>query len=410
MRSVFLNFGFFSILILFWSDSCAQSFSFSEFESEKDSLRRIELGIESWNYFLRNNIDSIRIAGQEIINDDSLSLYPVGVRNLGSYYIRTNDISKGVELLKEAKDMFSMLEMTILLSETENELGNGFFLQGNYNQASRYYLASIIHGSKSSDVTARYNGMIGFGKTLCAIGDTVTGLLFVQEYLERCLRDEKFEAASDACGYLGMIAGLNGRIELMSAYYKRSVRYASKSDSKTHKANAYTNRAIDYFYHNKVDSAIYYFQQSLLIREEVGATRPIVESLYNLGLLNIETDKLDQATMYLEKAELLADQGGIKSWQLDCLVLLLEIAEKRNNESEIVMIQRDMARIKSELQELGTLDENIINTAIEFSELHDPPIRTSFLEELIGGTALLFCCCLMLYLERSNSTSVDTQV
>lgn len=412
MRSLMLPLGLFAKFILFGINASSQSFSFSEFENEKDSLKRIELGIEGASYYRKNNLDSLKVLSSSLLStkdeDGVTSENALSNRYLGTYTIRTNDINKGITLLKKARDMFTSLKMTVLLSETENELGNAFFLQGNYNQASRHYLASIVQGANTADVTARYNGMIGFGKTVCAVGDTATGLLFVQEYLERCLKDEKFEAASDACGYLGMIAGLNGRIELMSAYYGRSVRYASRSESKTHKANAHTNRAIDYFYHDKVDSAIYYFEQSLIIRQEVGATRPIVESLYNLGLLNLETKNLDQAKIHLQRAELLADNGGIRSWQLDCLVLLLEIAEERNDKAEMGKIQLDMDRIRNELKHLGKLDDKIINSAIAISEINDPPADSSFVAELIAVLSLLLCCALILYIEKPSSVSVDT--
>ncbi len=404
MKTRFIRFYFFMIFMFLSVNSWAQGFTFSEFENEKDSSKRIELGIESWNYYLRNNLDSIRIVGYELVNNDSISLYAVGIRNLGSYHVRTNDINKGIELLGEAREMFSDLNLEVLLSETENELGNAFFLQGNYNQASRYFFASIVHGSLTADITAKYNGMIGFGKTVCAIGDTIKGLLFIHEYLERCLRDKKYESASDACGYLGMIAGLNGRIELMSAYYGRGIRYASRSDSKTHRANAYTNKAIDYFYHDKVDSSMFYFFEALSIRKEVGATRPIVESLYNLCLLNIETDRLDEAREYAEKGELLSEAGGIRSWQLDCLILLLEIAEKQEDSDVIIQIKLDIDRIQSELEEIGTLDDQIIDTAIEFTSLNSKSIQPSYFWESMALSSLILSCGMMLYLEKISST------
>lgn len=411
MRSFLVYLGSFVISFVFAVNVSAQDFSYSEFENETDPKRRVELGIESWNYYLRNNLDSLKITGQQMIDNSSSSLYPIGIRNLGSYFIRTDDLNKGIELLKKAKDQFAKLEMTILLSETENELGNAYYLQGNYNQASRCYLSSISTGTKTSDATAAYNGMLGFGKTLCAAGDTLTGLLFIKRYLEKCLRDEKYEAASDACGYLGMIAGAQEKIELMSAYYKRSINYARRSNSKSHKAIAYTNKAIDYFYLDKVDSANYFFEQSLLIRQEVGETSPIVESLYNLGLINIEINKLDEAKIYLEKGEFLADQGEIRSWQLDCLELLLEIANARYDQLEADKIEREMERIRSEMEKLGTLDEDILNAAIEVSAISKPAIRTYFLWELIAMSAIIIGGLLLMYKERphsTNSTSADT--
>lgn len=378
----------------------AQEFSYSEFKNEKDATRRIEMGIESWNYYLRNNLDSLRLLGAEIMHKDSAILYPIGVRNLGSYYSRTNDIARGIELLLEAREIFSELNMQILLSETENELGNAYFLLGNYNLSSRYYFASIVHGSVTSDVTASYNGMIGFGKTLAAIGDTSKGVLFVQEYLERCLRDEKFESASDACGYLGTIAGLSGKVELMSAYYRRNSIYAGRSDSKTHEANANTNRAIDFFTQEKVDSSLMLFRSALKLRQEVGATRPIVESFYNLAVLNIETGNLMDAKTYAEKGEELSEASGIRSWQLDCLTLLLEVAEKNEDADEVFQLEVDIARIEDELEKFKKLDNDILQLATSLTSLEPKPVRKSYLGELVGIISILMTCLLLLYQGR----------
>ena len=390
-----------------------QNFSFTEFENEKDTARRVEMCVEGAYYFRRNNLDSLKLLAMSLSPSDENGSKEIETalskRFLGSVFIRMGDIDEGIQLLSEAREIFSLKSWIILLSEAENEIGNAHYLLGNYNEAANYYFASIFHGVKSSEHTAKYNGMIGFGKTICAIGDTVRGKLFVQEYLERSLRDSKFESAADACGFLGMIAGEKGKVELMSAYYGRAVVYADRSESKTHQANAITNKAIDYFYHDKLDSSIYFFRESLRIREEVGATRPIVESLYNLAILYIETNDLAEAKKYAERGEALSSERVIRSWQLDCLVLLLEIAEKSNDFSDVEAIKLDIERIENELKEMGSLDEQIIDLAVDFTSLHDTPIRRSYFWELISTAAILLSSALLLYSNRASSTSVGTQ-
>jgi tetratricopeptide (TPR) repeat protein len=383
--------------------SVGQNFSFSEFENEKDSVLRCEMGIESWNYYIKSDLDSLQLMGLKMINQDSMNLYAVGLRNLGSYQIRGDDIENGVDLLFQAREIFSRDGALVLLSESENELGNAFFLMGKYDDASKQYLASIFHGSISSDCTASYNGMLGFGKTLCAEGDTAQGLLFVQKFLERCLRDGKYESASDACGFLGMIAGNMGRIELMSAYYRRGAIYSSRSSSSAYRANALTNKAIDYFYHSEVDSSILLFKESLKIREEVGATRPIVESLFNLSVLYIEMGDFEEAKRYAEQGEALSSVRGIRSWQLDCLRLLLEIAEESNDLKNIKSLQFDIERIEKELKEMSTLDDEIINLAVQLTSLDEEPESQDDLWEIITVALVIITASTLMYANRLNS-------
>jgi len=397
----------FFLIVCFLSK--AQNFSFTEFEREKDSVKRVEQAGASWSYYIRNNLDSLRIVGLEIMNLDSAVFFGLGSRNLGSYQIRGGNIDRGVELLEQAREFFSRKKSFTLLSETENELGNAYFLVGNYRQSADFYLASMIHGSRSSDNTASYSGMIGFGKTIYSIGDTARALLFVQKYLERSLRDDKFEAAADACGFLGMAAGHKGRVELMSAYYKRGMTYSSMSSSTANQANALTNKAITYFYKNKVDSSIYLFKESLKLREEVGATRPIVESFYNLAIFYIETDSLAIAKKYAERGEAISAEKGIRSWQLDCLRLLLEIAEKSGDLTNVESIKFDIERIEKELKEMSSVNSEIIDLAVDFTSLHDYPIRRSYFWEIFSGFVILLNALLLIYAYKPNSTSAGTR-
>ena len=122
-----------------------------------------------------------------------------------------------------------------------------------------------------------------------------------------------------------------------------------------------------------------------------------------MALFNIETDKYDEAKKYANSGELLSEACGIRSWQLDCLELLLEIAENRDESEEVIQVKQDIARIKTELKEVGTLDDEIIDTAIQFTSLDSEPIQSSFFWEGVAIISLILSCALMLYVERINS-------
>ena len=118
---------------------------------------------------------------------------------------------------------------------------------------------------------------------------------------------------------------------------------------------------------------------------------------------------LAEAKKYAERGEALSSERVIRSWQLDCLVLLLEIAEKSNDFSDVEAIKLDIERIENELKEMGSLDEQIIDLAVDFTSLHDTPIRRSYFWELISTAAILLSSALLLYSNRASSTSVGTQ-
>ncbi len=389
--------------------SCAQEFSYAAFSAETKPEMRIKMGIESWNYYIKNNIDSLKIVGLELLPTKKQSkrdrqLYAVGTRNLGSYFIRSNDIPKGIGLLNAAKNEFAKQELNVLLSETENDLGNAYFLQGNFQLAAQHFLASMKIGQETSDETAGFNGMIGLGKAICASGDTVKGIHYVEQFLSQCLVLQKFESASDACGFLGMIAGEQNKLALMSAYYNRGINYAKRSGSITHQANALNNKAIDFYYHDQLDSTMVYFKRALELRLKVGTINPIVESHYNIAVLHLENGDFDLAKRVAEAGEEIARLGVIRSWQLDCLRLLEEIAIAMNNPDESAKLAIEITRVEKELTEIGKMDDEILEAAMKFDS-NKSEIKTGSIVWIVVALATLFAVVAMLYV-RENADDV----
>lgn len=383
--------------------STSQVFSIEELIDEKNLDRRIEMWSESKAFIVRNNLDSLKIMGLELMETKNEILIGYGRSTLGSYYIRTNNIPRGISLLKLACEDFRDDGRDIFVSQTENEIGNAYYFMGNYNQAAEHYKASLVFGESTSDPSSSYNGMHGFGRSLCASGDSIRGKLFVQKFLEYCLRDNKFGSAADACGYLGMIAGVEGKIELMSAYYSRAARYALKTGTKIDRANAYTNRAISAYYKGNVNLTIQYFEFARKLREEIGETRPIAESLYNLGVLYSETAELEKAKYYAETGEKLSSDSGLKEMQLECLILLLEIEGKRNNSQVLDKIQRDINRLQNELSSMKNIEVGIVDSVIAITGINKEETTKSNLLHIVAFFLVVGSAGLLLYQERFNS-------
>jgi tetratricopeptide (TPR) repeat protein len=385
----------------------AQEFSYANFSTETNQEMRLKMGIESWNYYIKNNIDSLKIIGLELLPAKKQSkrdrqLYAVGTRNLGSYLIRGSDILKGIGLLNEAKNEFAKQELNVLLSETENDLGNAYFLQGNYQRAAQHYLSSMKIGQETADETASFNGMIGLGKATCASGDTLKGIRLVEQFLAKCLTLKKFESASDACGFLGMIAGEQNKLELMSAYYNRGIKYAKRSGSITHQANALNNKAIDFYYHEQLDSTLAYFNRALELRLMVGTINPIVESKYNIAVLHLENGDFVLAKKCAEEGEEIARVAVIRSWQLDCLRLLQEIAVEMNNPEESAKLAIEITRIEKELTEIDQMDTEILEAALDYGSTPIPVKSSSSMVWTLVALAGLFAAVLMLFFREQK--------
>lgn len=372
---------------------------------------RLIMGIESWNYYIKNNIDSLKIVGLELLPTKKQSkldrqFYAVGTRNLGSYLIRSGDIPKGIGLLNEAKKEFAQQELNVLLSETENDLGNAYFLRGNYQLAEQHFLSSMKIGQETADETAGFNGMIGLGKAICAAGDTLRGIHFVDQFLTKCVALKKFESASDACGFLGMIAGEQNQLVLMSAYYNRGINYANRSGSPTHQANALNNKAIDFYYYEQIDSTLVYFKRALKLRLKVGTVNPIVESHYNIAVLHLENGDFVLAKTAAEEGEQIARVAVIRSWQLDCLRLLQEIAVEMNNPEESDKLAVEITRVEKELKELGEMDNEVLSAALNYGSGKIADESSSTMVWTIVALVGLFGSVIVLFFRESGDEKV----
>ncbi len=385
----------------------AQDFSYTQFAQETSPQKRLRAGIDAWRYYNKNNIDSLKIVGLELLpvkKDTKLNrqLYAVGTRNLGSYFVRTNDIKKGIGLLNEAKKEFAKQELFVMLSETENELGNAYFLLGNYHLAAEHFIVSMKIGQETADETAGFNGMIGLGKAWCASGDTLKGIRLVEQFLAKCLALKKFESASDACAFLGMIAGEQNQLELMSAYYNRGVNYANRSALLAYKANALNNKAIDFYYHKQLDSTLAYFKRALNIRLRVGTVNPIVESHYNIAVFHLEKGDFVLAKEAAGKGEEIAREAVIRSLQLDCLRLLQEIAITMNNPEESDKLAIEITRVESELTEIGQIDDEILEAALSYDS-NKMQVESSNSMVWIGvALAVLFAAVVVLFFREQD--------
>ena len=173
---------------------------YTQFLKEDSVELKIQLSLDLWKYFTRNNIDSLKIVGIQVGAIDNVTDFGKGISCLilGSYYVRTGRYEYGTELLKKARISIVKRKDFQLLSEVDNTLGNALQLSGNYRLAAKYYTSSLMIGQVSSDESASFNGLIGLGKVFCSIENSVVGKKLISIYLSRALAMGKMEAAADA--------------------------------------------------------------------------------------------------------------------------------------------------------------------------------------------------------------------
>jgi len=391
---------------LFSQVSIEESSNLSDSEITKESNRTLE----NWNYYLRNDLDSLRIDGQRIItiglraqNDFAIN---VGKRSLGSYFIRTGNTDKGIIYLKDSKFYFEKKNNFILLTEILNEIGNGYLYAGKPIEAEKYYLKSLRAGKESPDETSAFLAEVNLAQAYINLNNFEKASAILQHYKNESLKRQKLEAVSNAYALLGTIEDIKGNKILAIEYFKKSANFGFKSKAKSQIGHAYNNLAIANFGDGNEKLALDYFLKALAIRLKTGNVKSIAESYFNLGEFYVEIKDFSKANFYYSKSEEYSKQHNLIKEQMDALLAKIAVdklerkyeAALQKMESYVVM-QKDYF---SELSASKTSDMELIESIdqIEFdisaknqdekleSVIHSQKLHTYFLYGAFGILAL----------------------
>lgn len=264
-------------------------------------VRALE-SLDNWNYFMRNNLDSLKIDAVELLiigleNKNNFAIN-VGKRSLGSYLIRTGETERGLNYLKSANSYFEERQNYLIQTEVLNELGNGYLYAGKPVLAEKYYLKSLKCGKNSPDPTSAFLAEANLAQAYINLRNYDKAEAYLQHYKTACLKIGKLESVANAYAHLGQIALIDKKHALAKEYFQKSAGFGFKSKSKALIAHAYNNMAIAFFEENKVDSSLAYFQKALDIRLKTKNAKSISESYYNIGGLYVELKQFDKALDY----------------------------------------------------------------------------------------------------------------
>lgn len=391
-----------SILLIVFSGITFQTIGQSSFSSllkERDNTKKAEIGLELFYKYRTNDFDSLKFLAVNLLLDISgeNSDFPraVGEMAIGTYYVQNGKIKEGIVNLTKAKEHFETAGNLTQTAEVLMEIGNSYFVSGNFEQAIKAYLKSMKIGSRSPDKTLAYAAKMGLGQAYCAIGDTSVGLFTILQFKDEVVKSKKYVSAANAFATLGMIEMDRGNMELSKEYYQKSIEYSKKTSSKLMIANAYTNQAILYFNLNNLDSSLMFFEKALRLRVRLNRTDDIIESYFNLASFYQETEDIDNALYYYGLSVDLAKKGGFNVDEVDALMEMKSIFEERGNTKEIYRIQERIDYLNKFISDRKTMDDEILEYATqlmnEFPEEKKQVNQKSywFIWLLLGGIVVL---------------------
>lgn len=345
---------------VFLSQGYAQV-TYAEFREQSDLTIKSEMGLELWNYYIRQDLDSLKIAAVDLLLLASEKKHEfaraAGTRMMGSYLYRTGKIEQGLEYLNMAKGFFEKKEDFMIASEIYNEIGHAYLLKADYAKAKQAYNTSLNFGKQSTDDTDAYNGKLGLGRTYIATGDTNAGMVILHSYKQNALASRRFEAVADVYAHMAMVESDRGNSDVSFEYYLESFKYSQKAKSKVYRANGYANWGILKFEIGEYDSSLYYFKESLRLRKEVNSIRPLVEGYNNLAFFYQERDSIPQCLENYRKAIDLAMEYKLLQDELDMRRELVSVYTEMGQEEMASDCELRIADLEKKIEQ-GNQDED----------------------------------------------------
>ena len=317
-------------------------YDFSSFKNEKNHLRKAKIALELSAEYVRYNIDSLKILAEELKKSSNKNAFTraISCRILGIYEVRKGDFSNGVVLLKAAKNYSLSMQDLELLTSDMNELGNAYFLKGDFKTAEFYYKTSLDIGEDSPNETDAFLALVNLARIHILQKKYSEAKQELEKYIFLATKNEKWEAVANAYAVFADLALEQKKYKLAKLYCENSFSFSNKTMKSYFYLNALTNKAIINFLSNEKKQALELFQKILRDRKTENIPHKIFEAYFNLASYFVESDK-NLSEKYSDSCLQLAKKQGLLGLELEAIKFKID---------ELKLLEFKEAKAKLELK------------------------------------------------------------
>ena len=349
--------------------------SFKAFKSTNSIDEKTQRALELWEYYLRNDVDSLQILATELAKTKKSNSFSLAVskRIFGCFQVRKGQIKDGIKLLKESKNYFLSIGDMQLLCEELNELGIAYFLQGDLETAAFYFKSSLTTGAQSPKETDAILAEVNLAKVFIAKKDFTQANAILNHYIFTAKELKKWEAVANAYSVLADVELNLGNYSKAKIYCEKQLRFAKKGNALNLKINALNNEALIFFFEGKPTAALSLFKQILSIRKKQNIPSKIYDAYYNLASFYVDENP-DLASQYMDSCQLEARKREYLQLELEALQFKRDELKQLNLSKEITSLENAIKTLnqtnekeREELtqllkQEIAPIEENNIWT------------------------------------------------
>ncbi len=352
--------------------------TFRSFKISKSIDEKTRKALELWEYYLRNDVDSLQFLAAELAkskNRNSFS-HAVSKRIFGCFQVRKGKILEGIKLLKESKNYFLSIGDMQLLCEELNELGIAYYLQGDLETAAFYFKSSLTTGAQSPKETDAILAEVNFAKVYIAEKDFKQATAVLNHYIFIAKELKKWEAVANAYSVLADVNLNLEKYELAKSLCKKQLKYAKKGNALNLKINALNNQALIFYFEENPSKALVLFHQILSIRKKQGIPSKIYDAYYNLASYYVE-EKVTLSNSYMDSCILIAEKGNY-------LFLQLEALRFKRDELKQFNLSKTISSLEKKIETLNQANEKELEELTQLLNRGITPIQENNLWTVFG--------------------------
>jgi tetratricopeptide (TPR) repeat protein len=352
--------------------------TFQSFKSSKSIEEKTRKALELWEYYLRNDVDSLQFLAAELATSKKRNSFShaVSKRIFGCFQVRKGKILEGIKLLKESKNYFLSIGDMQLLCEELNELGIAYYLQGDLETAAFYFKSSLTTGAQSPKESDAILAEVNLAKVYIAQKNFKQATAVLNHYIFTAKELKKWEAVANAYSVLADVNLNLEKYELAKSLCKKQLKYAKKGNALNLKINALNNQALIFYFEGNPSKALVIFHQILSIRKKQDIPSKIYDAYYNLASYYVE-ENVTLSNSYMDSCILMAEKGNY-------LFLQLEALRFKRDELKQSNLSKTISSLEKQIETLNQANEKEREELTELINREITPIQENNLWSVFG--------------------------
>jgi tetratricopeptide (TPR) repeat protein len=305
-------------------------------------------------YFLRTNTDSLwnnamymNKISKELEDREGVL---VSKWMFGNYFIKKGQATIGIDFLKEVKYYYVSRGDFEKVCKLLNDIGIGYFLQGDYATAEEHYKASLRAGDETVNPSLSILAEVNLAKLYIQQKKLEKAQALLDHYINEAKRLKKFESVANAYGVKADIYLSKHKLEIASEFCEKQWKYALLSNSVQQKVNALTNKGIIAFTNDDFKAALKCFMDVLELRKKEHFPHRMYEAYYNMAAVYLEIDN-QLSFSYIDSAQQIAHQYGLLVSEREALLYKRNDLNLLINENQLKNLEQTIALLEEQNKE-----------------------------------------------------------